>query len=140
MKKYIVSLLLIVISCKVKPLVNSSLETKNKPNYNVYKIDSIDNYYLIYAKKNESIYKIISKKQRFYNCNKILINSNYDFDLIPVKMDPRRVGDTLRVRPFIHPNSLLCYTFDSKTEICVERYMSDLHFANNVKGLCFIKE
>jgi hypothetical protein len=144
MRKYVILLLITIFSCKTnqgnKNKNFDSLKTINEIEYKVYKIDSIDNYYLVYAKKEESIYKIVSKKMNIYDCNRIKINSNYPFKLIPFKMDTHRVGDTLKINLPRYEHSLLCYNFDGVTQICVERYMSDLYFAENVKGLCLIKE
>lgn len=140
MRKYILILLYTIISCKS----HHAKEQKNNNsfdsvNYTVYKIDSLDNYYLIYAKYNESLYKIVSKKINSYDCNKIKLNLTYQFKIIPVKMDRHRVNDTTISYLSRYEHSLLCYYFDGKTRICVERYMNDLYFADNIKGLCFVK-
>lgn len=105
--------------------------------FRVYKIDSINSYYLIYAKKGVSIYKIVSKKVRVTKCDKININSNYGFKLHSSLHD-RQIG----AMKFLAQNSLLvnCFYYDKLTSICLEGdSIRDLYSAENLKGLCFTR-
>ncbi len=136
--------IIILTSCKSNEpdKLKNVKEAYNKEsvNYNIYKIDSINSYYLIYAKNGESLYKIVSKKTNLYNCNKIKLNSNYMLNLRAMGIIKPMAGDE-KTKPmnyldFADP----CRKFDDSTKICLERYMKDLYFADNVKGLCFLKE
>lgn len=112
--------------------------TKNPISYNVYKVDSINNFYLIYARKGASLYKIVSKKENVIDCNRIKEGGIYDFKLHTRSED--RTIDGIKVLP---QNSLLvnCFSYDDSTKICLERdSINDLHYAENIKGLCFIKK
>ncbi|MGN7784739.1 hypothetical protein ACTJIJ_09440 [Niabella sp. 22666] len=106
--------------------------------YKVYKVDSINAYYLIYAIKDGSRYKIVSKKNH-NNCKeKIEINKVYLFDLQPTLENRKIAGDTL-----LSQNTLLvnCFSYDDTTQICFEDNMlRELYNAKNVKGICFIKK
>jgi hypothetical protein len=115
-----------------------SLDVQNPVFYKVYKIDSINNFYLIYAKKNDSLYKIVSKKEGIGNCNRIQEGKVYDFKLHA--RSENRTIDGIKILP---QNSLLvnCFSYDDSTKICLERdSINDLHYAENIKGLCFIKQ
>ncbi len=49
--------------------------------YKVYRIDSINNYYILYVSKKDTNYKIISEKEFSENCNRINKDNYYDFEL-----------------------------------------------------------
>lgn len=49
--------------------------------YTVYKIDSLNNWYIIYGKREKNLYKIISKKEALNNCVPVRIGYSYVFDL-----------------------------------------------------------
>lgn len=142
MKKYLLILAIsmeLLNSCKsAKSNLVTSKEFTNLVNYKIYKIDSINNYYLIYAKKENLIYKIVSKKVNG-DCEKLKINFEYNLKLQPMGIMKPNIDDPKK-RPmnyldFIDP----CRKFDNDTKICLERYMTDLYFSENLKGLCLIK-
>ena len=110
----------------------------NKTSYSVYKIDSINNYYLIYAKANDTLYKIISRKEIIVATRKIKIGKRYKFKLHSI-WDQDIFINGLNASPRFVPH-VTCLGFDSITDICIERpLINDLHYADNVKGLHFIK-
>ena len=95
--------------------------------FSVFRVDSIDNYYLVYAKMNNLKYKIISKKD---SCiNKIQFQKLYKLSLKSVFSG---VSSYTRL-------SLSCYTFDNNTIICIEKdSINDLYVTENLRGLCFV--
>lgn len=105
--------------------------------YKVYKIDSIHSYYLIYARKKDTIYKIVSKKSDLENCNSILINQDYAFRL------QGRIASRQASKFRLSPEASLlvnCFSYDDSTSVCLERdSINDLYSAENVRGLCFLK-
>lgn len=107
--------------------------------YKVYKIDSINSFYLIYARKGDSIYKIVSKKKQHQVCNTTIItNGKYEFKLHSQSYNPKT--GKLDELP---ENVLLvsCFYYDDLTKICLERdSINDLHYADNVEGLCFLRQ
>lgn len=107
--------------------------------YQVFKIDSLDNFYLIYATKNDSSYKILSEKTLLTNCNKIFVTGNYDFVLQNAKdITITNESQTLKFYLF----NVDCLIYNDSTKICIERsgnFVPALFRATNVKGLCFIK-
>jgi hypothetical protein len=79
MKIYSLIILIIVLfllSCKTNKIVKNEIVVKNKSNdftfeFEIFKTDSIDNVYLIYVKRNNSIFKIASDKEKNIKCNSI---------------------------------------------------------------------
>lgn len=106
--------------------------------YSVFKIDSINNYYLIYAKRNDSLFKIISEKQSVEKCNSIKVNKKYLFKLHSIWNREEHVGNSnvsLKYNNYIN-----CIQLNENTEICIERdSINDLNYADNIKGLCITK-
>lgn len=143
MKTQLSILLLIVasgIGCMT--LKSSYSNTKisifhQQPLYKVYKIDSIHNYYLIYAKREDTLYKIVSEKAPKINCKQIQINHQFPFIL------HGRIADRQASKFRLSPEASLlvnCFSYDDSTSICVERdTINDLYSAENITGLCFNK-
>lgn len=129
--------MLVLISCNSQKSLNKNPnKIKEKEFYEVYKIDSIGNYYLIFAKKQDSIYKIVSKKDVTGTEKRIKINKKYPFSL----KSKRSLAPTINGVK-IAPLNVDCFVFDKETSICIDRKNNiyDLYFADNIKGLCFIK-
>ena len=106
----------------------------------VYKIDKENDYYLIYAKKKDSLYKIVSKNESpISDCNKIKINNYYDFKLHSRRENSPTIGG-IKLNP-VNYLDIQCYTYDKDTKICIDikNGIFDLYYADNIKGLCFIK-
>jgi hypothetical protein len=136
MKKLSILLSLIFLaSCqtyKKKPF-----EINDKASFEVYKIDSINSYYLIYAKKADTLYKIVSNKEKVKECYSIRKEMKYKFKIHAVSDNAPKIGG-LKIKPMNYLD-VACYQFDKETKICREEGMYDIYYADNVKGLCFIK-
>ncbi len=119
-------LFIIFTSCK-----SSSVKTTvNEKEYTVLSIDSINNVYVIHAKKDSLYFKILSFKTegRFSKCNKIQTGKSYDFKLNPGFLSDDRFSINL---------DGIWYHGET---IRIERdSIYDLHEAKNLKGLCFKK-
>ncbi len=105
--------------------------------YYVYKIDSINNYYLVYAKKNDSLFKIISEKTVTKSCTIIKEKKYYSFELVSFRDNPPKLNG-VSLSPFNYLE-VKCFMFNDSTEICFERKIHDFHFTKNLKGLCYIE-
>lgn len=121
------------VNCNSQQKVLESQRTMEE--YYVYKIDSIDNYYLVYAKKQDAIFKIVSKKETLKKCDLIKINNSYHFDLYSQSSIPLITGE------IVAPVSIwdvVCHTFENGIKICTDRKngIYDLYYARNLKGLC----
>lgn len=118
--------------------VSKKIEVDDKPKYTVFKIDSINNYYLVYLSFEKKTYKVVSKKEVITNCKTIKLGDKYNlFNLnriiIPEDYIPKNVatGSPLEFVPD-------CIKFDEQTEICRERGMDNIYRSDNLKGLCYI--
>ncbi len=139
-------LLLIVISGCIHSRVTQSdsnqqqkIISNNDSLYKIYKIDSINNYYLIYAKRQDTLYKIVSKKEIIPNCIHVRVGEEYMLLLSSIWTKKIMIGN-VNASPSVIPH-VTCLGFDDSTEICLERdSINDLHYAENIKGLCFIKQ
>lgn len=89
--------------------------------YKIKMIKTVGKYYVIYAVKNDSTYKIVSKKEKINNCRKIRKDESYPLDLSEIQI--------------MGGSEVDCVSFDKKTVICKEPD-ADLCIANNLKGLC----
>lgn len=134
--------LLLNYACNSKMYYRSEIYTQqhlyNWDSYfKVYKIDSINTYYLIYAKNKSELYKIVSKKEVTQNCNQIQVNHLYSFNLESIWRKQILMGK-INVSPSENPH-INCLYFDDSTLICVERdSINDLYKAKNLNGLCLI--
>lgn len=139
MKKiFFLIIVLDIFSCthtknvNIIPLDNSIHFTGNNL-FNIYKIDSINSYYVIYAKKNSTIYKIVSKKEILPDCSRIYSGKGYTLNLISIWNKQNKIGE-VEITPSAHIN---CKSLDDSTKVCIERgYINDIYIAENLKGLC----
>ena len=108
--------------------------------YQVYQIDSIHSYYLIYAKNNTGIIKIVSKKTFSNVCYNLKLNQNYYFSLHSIWTKPVMIGK-INASPPLTPH-VTCLGFDDSTSICIDREhgIYDLYDCDNLKGLCYSKD
>lgn len=118
--------------------ISKKVEVNNKQKYTVFKIDSINNYYIIYLSFEKKNYKVVSKKEVITNCRAIKLGDEYNlFNLnriiIPEDYIPKNVatGSPLEFVPD-------CIKFDEQTEICRERGMDNIYRSDNLKGLCYV--
>lgn len=129
------TILIIVVVAIMACTQTGAKYSEDSISYKVYKIDSINSYYLIYANRKDSLYKIVSKKESVKNCNPIQKDHQYNFKLHSALAN-RRIGG----KEILPQNSLLvnCFFYDESTSICFEGdSIRDLHYADNIKGLCF---
>jgi hypothetical protein len=103
--------------------------TPSDTSYKVYKIDSINNFYLIYASKKDAHIKIISAKEYHEKCKRIQKGNYYDFELFSMLSNEE-----------IMPGLANCVMVDSITKIYLEDSILDLKSATNIKGLCFVRK
>ncbi|HEX8659348.1 MAG TPA: hypothetical protein VF690_17550, partial [Hymenobacter sp.] len=88
MRVFLASALLFLISCKPAEVASALSEPMAKSNsyepsntFRVSKIDSINSVYLIYARRNDYLFKIISDKALMAKCNRIQVGRYYKFKL-----------------------------------------------------------
>ncbi|GGD64375.1 hypothetical protein GCM10011514_30430 [Emticicia aquatilis] len=137
MRKLLFLIIVLVSSCKNSKIANQT----NQLSYLVKKIDSKNNWNIIYASKQDSIFKIIVRKEVgiINDCEKIVVGGYYLFKLHSRKKDVPDING-IKIEP-INNLDIQCYSYDNETSICIEpkKGIFDLHHAENIKGLCLIK-
>ena len=128
MKKISLFLFAALLGCaQIKKETQHFKKVRDRDLYTVYKIDSINSFYLIYAKQGAALFKIVSKKVgENLLFPKISVNKKYNFVLHSQSFNPV-TGKT----DILPENSLLvgCYYYDDSTVICLEwlSYLLHLH-------------
>jgi hypothetical protein len=136
MKTILITVTFLIISSFSIKHNNNCLSFQDSKKYRVYKIDSINDYYIIYAKKEKTIYKIISKKDNSYTKNKIRINKFYRFNLRSMLMVNGK-----SVIPTNQINEITGWRVDKNTTINFEGdSIRDIYISDDIKGLCLIKK
>jgi len=136
MKSAFAALSLILISC-VSVSLNTRTQIENL-SLEVYKIDSINSWYLIYARRNDSLFKIVSNKHdsiSYQDAERILLYHFYKFK-IESTTDHRKING----HEVLPQQNINCFAYDLETRICFEGdSIRSLYMASNIKGLYFIK-
>lgn len=127
--------LIVAVSC-------SSMQkatTDGNIGYLIKRIDKKNSWYIIYAKRKDTLYKIISKAgSSDTNCKNIIaVGKWYDFVLKSNKQNAPVVGG-VKLAPVSYTG---CYQFDSETTICLEpkKGIYDLFYTDDLKGICYLK-
>jgi len=97
--------------------------------YRISKIDSIDNIYLVYAMRNDSIFKVVSKKEQNIQCPQIRPGNNYLLSLESWFL-PEEFHVKNRITGVKFENILITVERDS--------IVGDIFTTKNLKGLCYI--
>jgi hypothetical protein len=101
--------------------------------FKIVRVDSINNVYLIYARKRNALYKIVSLKAGTHTGRSIVVGSSYPLDLVSLfiknfqgyDLSPQRSMD---IGGISFSGTLIKLERDS---------IVDLYRAKNIKGLCF---
>lgn len=136
MKFTIFYILLTLFSCNSSKNVNQ--DKKETSSYLVKEISSINNWNIIYVTKQDSIYKIVTKKENNKNCEKIIVGKSYTFKLNSRKKNVPEING-VKISP-VNSLDIQCYSYDEKTDICIEpeKGVYDLYHTDNIKGLCYM--
>lgn len=140
--RILATLILIFLFYSCHSLKTSTDYNNGHSSYLVKKIKSKNDWHLIYAVKNDSMYKIVVKKEVIKNqeCRKIIVGQYYDFVLHSRRENAPEING-IKIVP-VNSLDIECFAYDNKTSICIEpkKGIDDLHFAENVRGLCIIQE
>lgn len=96
--------------------------------YEIYKIDSLENLYIIYLKKSNSIFKVVSNKQNNKLCN--LIKEGHLYDLKIKSVIPSNLSQKNHIAGFVYSGTLV--------KLKGENTVWDLFNSENLSGLCYI--
>jgi len=137
MKNFIIiSLIFLLFSCSVTKKID---QDHNNTSYLIKKIKSKHDWYIFYAVRNDTTYKIVSKKETVQNKASIKIVVGKYYNLILHSNIP--VIDGVKMQP-INYLDVECLHFDTNTIICIEpkKGIYDLYSAENIKGLYYIEK
>ena len=113
--------------------------TQSDSSHLVTAIDSVNNWYTIYAAKGDSVFKIVVKKEpQNQACKRaITIGQSYNLVLHSRKNETPEING-IKIKP-INSLDVQCYTYDENTNICIEpkKGVFDLYHTPNIKGLCY---
>lgn len=102
----------------------------NENEFTILKIDSIKHIYVVYAEKNDSIYKILSKKESCNDCQPIEVGCKYSLKLDSYFL-PEEFHIKMRMTGVSYDGVIINIERDS--------IVSDLFITNNLKGICYIE-
>lgn len=136
------SFFVVLISCnrtaaKSSSVVGPDFATNASGEFVISKVDSLDNFYLIYAVKHDSVYKIFSEKAEGRNCRKIYAGERHDFTLENAKNQSVITEDGVKKSFYLF--NVDCMIYNDSTQICIERGAKSvpaIFQATNLKGLC----
>lgn len=138
-------IIILLVSCKGTSKIDSAATTPKQeitpvefnPNfYEVIKLDSLNNVYLIYAKKGGTLFKIASKKTNTEKCTRIEVGEKYRFYL--ESLFPKNFKGKYDLSPKSLPH-VSGVDFYGTTITLEPDSINDLFLARNVRGLCFMK-
>lgn len=138
----IVSLLIMSLflhSCFASKALNKM--PKNGSLYLIKSIDPVNNWYIIYAEKKDSVYKIVVKKEKYpsLKCKRgIVVGESYRLELHSRKNEVPVING-VKISP-VNYLDIQCYTYEENTVICIDpkKGIYDLYHTPNIKGLCYI--
>lgn len=119
------SIILISLSC------NSLKNESTKIGYKILKIDSIADVYVVHAINNKQYFKIVSHKVESKDsyCERIKVGNKYRLNLKSLFLNKEKL-----------PLSVNGLDFYGQTINIEEDSIFDIHTANNLKGLCLLKD
>ena len=156
MAKYFFVAIIISISClhlmgfKPQKTFDFKIDSvKNDTSFKIYKIDSFNLYYFIYAKKQDRLYKIVSRKELVSRIgtkspcnNELKINGEYDLVIKSLLYKPLYDSNGKEVHRLASSHVRRCVALDASTRVCLEKSDSiwDIYESKSIRGLCLAND
>lgn len=107
--------------------------TDQKDFYRITRLDSIGNFFLIYAMRNDSIFQIASKKSKNVDCDQLKVDNKYLFKLRSMIFTGEIGGGKITD----DSNGLVkCIGLDRETTVCFDdSCVQDLFYTEDIEGL-----
>jgi hypothetical protein len=123
---------------------NRKIEQKDSISkaYLITDIKAKNSWYLIYAERLDTCYKIVVKKHEKVNrnCEKIIVGNYYNLNL---RARSEKVIEIrgVNINP-INNIDVHCYSYDEDTNICIEpeNGIFDLYYTDDLTGLYYLKK
>lgn len=124
-------LILSTIACSSKKVENK----QHHKSYIIIKIDSVDNYYIIYGKSGNENYKLVSEKTNS-KCDNIIVGEKYILNTESIFTMKIKVNDS--VKEITNHVNIKCMTLHGTT-FCkeYENGIYDVLKSENLEGLCY---
>ncbi|MBI3220546.1 MAG: hypothetical protein HYZ44_13615 [Bacteroidetes bacterium] len=97
--------------------------------YKILRIDSTENVYCIYAMRNDSVFKILEKKEARNNCHRIVVDKDYDLKISSIFL-PEELHVKMRVAGIKFEGVMV--------NMEEEGVIRDLFTASNLIGTCYV--
>ncbi|MBC9911298.1 hypothetical protein [Chitinophaga varians] len=124
-------LITVVICFVVTKVYSQSPVSTNRPHSNtafhILNIDSIQEVYIIYATRNDSTIKIVSKKENIDKCDPILTGRFYDLNITSLLW---KTAGKMHIGGIMYNHQLI--------KLEGGKIVRDLFTSDNLKGLCYI--
>ncbi|MDR2954992.1 MAG: hypothetical protein LBV43_07920 [Prevotella sp.] len=137
MKRNIFLIIASIAICHISCKYNQNIQKKDNEDISKYYIKQIKkdkSLYIIYAQRNDSIFKIISDKESGKNCqNQIKVGHSYNLDLsitFPAEKLYGEVG--------LDYVSHISFSYKKSTIKAEKESHYKIYIANNLEGLCLI--
>lgn len=140
MKAIVYTFLFILISLLILSCASSRELNQDYSEYRIEKIISKNSWYIVYATKQDTLYKIVTAaNETNEDCSKIAVGKRYELDLKSRRENAPEVNGT-KLQP-VNYLDIQCFSYDTETEICIEpkKGIYDLHFTDDLNGLCYQK-
>ncbi len=135
------AILIFVLLCSCVDSKTLSNMSKTDSLYLIKSIDSVNNWYTIYATRNDSSYKIVVRKEnQNLECKRIVsVGQFYSLVLHSRKNEVPEING-VKIKP-MNSLDIQCYAYDETTNICIEpqKGIYDLYHTPNIKGLCYVE-
>jgi len=131
---------IILIILQIVFFISNGIAKTNilKNYFEVIKIDSIENKYLIYVQKNDSVFEIVSKKnERINYCTEIIVGNKYELHLESYFKNLIIDGSDLSPKNIQNVTHYVIEGTGIKLESECRR---ELFYTNNIKGLCYVND
>ncbi len=127
-----------LLSCSGSKILAQDKNDDSK--YLIKKIRAKNSWHIIYAEKQESLYKIVVGKADMIrgDCERISVGKYYSLELKSIRDNAPEING-IKLKPV---NYVGCYVYDKSTEICLEpkKGILDLYYTDDLKGLCYLKK
>ena len=130
MKKYYIILIVIVILFSCNSEKSAIINAQKDKVYSVKRIDSVGQVYIYYLKRNDSIFKVMSKKSNPLNYPIIKVGKSYNLSIKSYFL-PEEFHIKYRVAGVKFNGEMILMERDS--------VVSDLFLSKNIKGKYYVK-
>lgn len=141
---FILSILLIMfldVSCSLSKN-NIRQDEEGTSNYLIKKIKKVNSWYIIYAQRQDQLYKIVVREaaRPSPECKKIVIGKCYNLRL-KSRQENAPVVNGVKLYPMNYLD-VQCYCYDEETVICIEpkKGIYDLYYTDDLRGLFYIRQ